>query len=193
MVKKYNVYLIQNGITKNIKIGVSKDPELRLKTLKTGNDCPLSLLYTLEAEDRDEAYLIEKCLHSKYAENQIISEWFSDAILNDFPHTKTELLQTIHDVAEELKQKEIEKAWRKAEKAKKKERESQRALIIREAYRRIGINSDKEICETIGLDYNRFHKRRMKDIGSMRLNELWLLQRHAHFTDEELLQLIKEG
>lgn len=68
-----------------------------------------------------------------------------------------------------------------------------RSKIIRTAYKRIGIKNDMEICREIGLDYNRFHKRRMKDIGSMRLEELWLLQRHAHFTDEELLQLIKEG
>jgi hypothetical protein len=68
-----------------------------------------------------------------------------------------------------------------------------RAQIIKTAYKRIGIKNDMEICREIGLDYNRFHKRRMKDIGSMRLEELWLLQRHAHFTDEELLQLIKEG
>lgn len=68
-----------------------------------------------------------------------------------------------------------------------------RSQIIKTAYKRIGIKNDMEICREIGLDYNRFHKRRMKDIGSMRLEELWLLQRHAHFTDEELLQLIKEG
>lgn len=68
-----------------------------------------------------------------------------------------------------------------------------RSQIIKTAYKRIGIKNDMEICREIGLDYNRFHKRRMKDIGSMRLEELWLLQRHAHFTDEELLQLIREG
>lgn len=68
-----------------------------------------------------------------------------------------------------------------------------RVKIIKTAYKRNGIKNDMDICRETGLNYDRFHKRRMKDIGSMRLNELWLLQRHAHFTDEELLQLIKEG
>ena len=65
--------------------------------------------------------------------------------------------------------------------------------IIREAFRRSGIKNDMEICRETGFHYDRFHKRRMKDIGDMRLREFWALQRHADFTDEELLQIVKEG
>ena len=68
-----------------------------------------------------------------------------------------------------------------------------RTTIIRDVFKRVGIKNDMDISRETGMDYNRLHKRRMKHIGSMRLDELWLLQRHAHFTDEELLQLIKEG
>lgn len=69
----------------------------------------------------------------------------------------------------------------------------ERAEIIKEAYRRAGINSDMEISRQTGFPYDRFHRHRMKDIGSMTLNEFWLLQRHARFGNEEILQIAKEG
>ena len=68
-----------------------------------------------------------------------------------------------------------------------------KAQIIRDAYKRAGIKNDMEICRETGLHYDKFHKRRMKDIGDMRFREFWLLQRHAHFTDEEILEIVREG
>lgn len=63
--------------------------------------------------------------------------------------------------------------------------------IIRQAFKRSGINSDLAICQEIGFDYKKFHFRRMNNPGTLTLNELWLLQRHTTFTDEEILGIAK--
>jgi len=68
-----------------------------------------------------------------------------------------------------------------------------RSTIIREAFRRAGIKSDLAISNELGMEYKRLHYRRLNDIGSLTLNELWLMQRHGCFTDEDILQIAKEG
>ena len=62
--------------------------------------------------------------------------------------------------------------------------------IIKKAYGNI-----RNISRDTGLDYQTLRKNRMKDdrIGSLSLNELWLLERHADFTDEEILLIAKWG
>lgn len=60
--------------------------------------------------------------------------------------------------------------------------------IIKRAY-----GSMREISRLTGLSYETLRKNRMTDsrIGSMTLNEFWNLQRHAYFTDEEILTIAK--
>ena len=64
--------------------------------------------------------------------------------------------------------------------------------IIREAFKRQGIRGDRNIANETGIKYETLNRVRMKNPGSLKLHELWLLQRVAYFTDEELLQIIKE-
>lgn len=68
-----------------------------------------------------------------------------------------------------------------------------RAQIIREAFKRAGIKSDLAISNELGMEYKRLHCRRLNDVGSITLAELWLMQRHGAFTDEDLLEIVKEG
>lgn len=68
-----------------------------------------------------------------------------------------------------------------------------RAQIIREAFKRVGIKSDLAISNELGMEYKRLHCRRLNDVGSITLAELWLMQRHGAFTDEDLLEIVKEG
>ena len=68
-----------------------------------------------------------------------------------------------------------------------------RSEIIREAFKRVGIRSDLSISKELGMEYKKLHCRRMKDIGAMTLNEFWMIQRHGNFTDEEVLEIAKEG
>ena len=68
-----------------------------------------------------------------------------------------------------------------------------RSSIIREAFKRAGIKSDLAISNELGMEYKRLHCRRLNDVGSITLAELWMMQRHGNFTDEEVLEIAKEG
>jgi len=68
-----------------------------------------------------------------------------------------------------------------------------KAGIIKEAYKRAGIRSDAAISKETGLNYDKLHRVRMKNPGSFRLSEFWLLQRHADFTEEEILQIASDS
>jgi predicted GIY-YIG superfamily endonuclease len=74
-VKTY-VYFIQAG-KGHIKIGVSKDPEARLKDLQVGSSGrELVVLATLPFNTRAEAFEMEKYLHTELARFRINGEWF---------------------------------------------------------------------------------------------------------------------
>jgi len=67
------LYVIKEDNTPNYKIGISKNPELRLKQLQTGNSSKLSLIYTVKAENR---YKDETELHKIFEAYKIQGEWF---------------------------------------------------------------------------------------------------------------------
>ena len=72
------VYIIAND-KDYIKVGISKDPNKRVKQLQTGNPNKLKLLFTEEFEcKRDHLLKIEKLIHkslSPYKED-CMGEWF---------------------------------------------------------------------------------------------------------------------
>jgi hypothetical protein len=68
------VYLIQNEHNHLIKIGVSKNPYRRIRQLQTGNDSILRLLGIIKVED---AFSVERLLHTRYAKDRVSGEWFS--------------------------------------------------------------------------------------------------------------------
>lgn len=65
------VYVIKNTLTGAYKVGISKDPEARLKQLQTGNDGELVLIGCKQGTFRD-----ERLAHLEFAPKQIRSEWF---------------------------------------------------------------------------------------------------------------------
>lgn len=71
------VYFISNG--SNIKVGIAKNVDERLKTLQTGSDKRLRLLATEICEDD---YKRESELHKKFASDRIRSngEWFLPSV-----------------------------------------------------------------------------------------------------------------
>ena len=71
------IYLIQSTNEGYYKIGVSKDPNKRLKQLKTGNSSPLKLINSYKT---DIANKIEKILHRKYSHLSMEGEWFDLSI-----------------------------------------------------------------------------------------------------------------
>lgn len=69
-----HVYAIRNTVTGAVKLGISRDPAIRLKQLQTGNDCRLELVATRPALNR---YSDESELHRKHAPLRLRGEWFA--------------------------------------------------------------------------------------------------------------------
>lgn len=63
------IYFIRAG--KTVKIGVSDNPNLRLRELQTGNPFRLKLLGVMAGE-----YMVEKELHSLFERFRLEGEWF---------------------------------------------------------------------------------------------------------------------
>jgi len=73
MKRKGFLYLIRDEFTGYIKIGISLNPNKRIKQLQTGNSHELSLIYTIQTE----YYIkLELILHRHYKHLNIINEWF---------------------------------------------------------------------------------------------------------------------
>lgn len=72
-----HVYLIHMENTTFYKIGMSLDPEIRLRTLQTGNPQPLHLLNAREVQDMRSA---EMSLHQRFEAQRVpnlnVREWF---------------------------------------------------------------------------------------------------------------------
>lgn len=73
--KKRYVYLIEclGDLEKKYKIGISNNPFLRLKTLKTANPYQLNVLFTFETNFPNK---LETYLHNRYKNSYIDGEWF---------------------------------------------------------------------------------------------------------------------
>ena len=73
------VYAIRNTTTGNIKLGISRNPQQRLKQLQTGNDCALELVACRKAENR---FQDESALHNEHAAAHIRGEWFNQSAIS---------------------------------------------------------------------------------------------------------------
>ena len=71
------VYAIRNNHTGRIKLGISENPERRLKELQTGNDCELELLAYREAANR---FKDEKAIHNRHQHLRVRGEWFDTPV-----------------------------------------------------------------------------------------------------------------
>jgi predicted GIY-YIG superfamily endonuclease len=73
------VYAIREEDTGNIKLGISRNPEARLKQLQTGNSSKLTLVGYREAKNK---FKDEKALHQRNEALRIHGEWFSSEVQN---------------------------------------------------------------------------------------------------------------
>jgi len=68
------IYVIVEKYSRRYKIGISKNPQERIKQLQTGNPEPLELVMYYEAKNR---FITEKELHEENKDNRLQGEWFS--------------------------------------------------------------------------------------------------------------------
>jgi len=78
--KEDHLYLIQSDKTGMIKIGRSKNPQRRLKTLQTGNPNQLRLIYVYEGK----GYL-ESSVHEELDRWRRKGEWFDYQCVGSIP------------------------------------------------------------------------------------------------------------
>ena len=77
------LYIIRSGETQLFKIGISKDPDKRLKQLQTGNPNLLKIYFTFQINNKYQnikAVNIETTLHNflkEYVRKHILNEWFN--------------------------------------------------------------------------------------------------------------------
>ncbi len=70
------VYIIENTYSHDTKIGISNNPEKRIKQLQTGSSRLLKIQYTILFNTRNEAIKAENSLHKKYSKYRLMGEWF---------------------------------------------------------------------------------------------------------------------
>jgi hypothetical protein len=66
-----DLYLIQNTNNKNLKIGISKNVNLRLLSLQSNNSDKLEIISVIKNKSN-----IERQLHKKFSNLRIYKEWF---------------------------------------------------------------------------------------------------------------------
>lgn len=80
------VYLISDINNYTYKIGISNNPEKRLKSLQTGNDRILRILYKVICKNYNQ---VENALHNKYCFLKVNGEWFelTEEDVKNFPES----------------------------------------------------------------------------------------------------------
>ncbi|MGE3483526.1 MAG: GIY-YIG nuclease family protein [Nitrospira sp.] len=72
------IYFIRNELTRNVKIGTSKDPEITLRLLQEGTDCPMTLVAAIAGTEALEAQFHTKWHEYRlYDEGTAGQEWFA--------------------------------------------------------------------------------------------------------------------
>ena len=66
-----NLYLIHNTMQNTLKIGISADPNKRLRTLQTSTGDYLTLIFDIKGKAH-----LEKELHKEFEDIRLASEWF---------------------------------------------------------------------------------------------------------------------
>ena len=74
------IYLMQSLENGYYKIGISKNPNTRLRQLQTGNSSEMKLIETYES---DFASKIERTLHNQYSHIKKKGEWFDLTLENE--------------------------------------------------------------------------------------------------------------
>lgn len=87
-----HLYIIQSDVTGAIKIGISKNPQKRLKQLQTGSPYTLRIMLVLENKAHLEKYLHNKLKPYIYSKYTCKGEWFEFACSGELPEWIMELI-----------------------------------------------------------------------------------------------------
>lgn len=103
MMKTY-VYFIQAGCG-DIKIGVSRNPEERLRDLQTANNRRLSLIAKMPHASKLDAMGTERLFHRRFARYRKHGKWFKSVIIKKLREcNRTYELCFLEDMEREAKE-----------------------------------------------------------------------------------------
>jgi hypothetical protein len=85
------IYIIEEWLTKNVKIGYSSDPDERLKQMQTGNSNELELLHGFKC-----GQAAEKHFHKIFKPFLIRGEWY-DKRAYEFFFVGTKCVEDLYD------------------------------------------------------------------------------------------------
>ena len=72
-----HLYIISDVAERFVKVGVSRSPEGRMRTLQTANPFALKIAHVTNAFERCEAVKIERLIHQELGAVHSHGEWFS--------------------------------------------------------------------------------------------------------------------
>lgn len=80
-IRLVDLYLMQNTVTKDLKIGISNDPERRKRDLQNTNGREIEILYVIPRKSN-----LETTLHEKFSHLRLMGEWFKydESIIDEF-------------------------------------------------------------------------------------------------------------
>jgi len=74
--EQWELYIIQENATKNIKVGYGKNVQSRLSGIQLGNPRKLSIVFSESFKSEKEARTAEKALHDHLMNSSLSGEWF---------------------------------------------------------------------------------------------------------------------
>lgn len=77
------VYIFEQAGSDIIKIGISGQPDVRLRQVVNTSGFNCSLIQAFRYPSRDEAYEVEQSLHKKYRKYRKKGEWFDKVVLGE--------------------------------------------------------------------------------------------------------------
>ena len=80
-IRLVDLYLMQNTVTKDLKIGISNDLERRKRDLQNTNGRQIEILYVIPQKSN-----LELTLHEKFSHLRLMGEWFKydKSIIDEF-------------------------------------------------------------------------------------------------------------
>lgn len=120
-----------------MKIGMSKEPERRLRILQVGAPKKLTMWGKVKCRNQDEARLLEKELHRSYAKNSVRGEWFRmdrgkmialKSILGSLPDTTELEPESKEEIIETFVKQALSKIKKESGKIQKENKERRMKL-----------------------------------------------------------------
>lgn len=91
-----SIYVIENLDNGRVKIGVSDNPEHRIKILMCQSGCQMVLRY--KSHQIDNHFEVEKNLHSMFIDKRFVGEWFNLSVKESITAVKR-MVKDRHDCA----------------------------------------------------------------------------------------------